>query len=132
MDLLCWMALSSRVLRRITENVEDLSFINEIEKDVRLFNDQKLLETYYWSFDKNGFFDYGTHSKSVHLEPVRQAGNNQIVFVRQVNQEPVDGFVDDVYGYINLFPFLLKLLPADSDKLGIILKNLNRTEVSIF
>lgn len=124
------MALSSRVLRRITEHAEDLTFISEVEEDVRLFNDQKILETNHWSSSKKRFFDYGTHSTSVHLIPVRQAGNNQIIFVRQAEKEPIDGYVDDVYGYINLFPFLLKLLLPDSEKLGIILENLNRTEVS--
>jgi hypothetical protein len=37
--------------------------------------------------------------------------------------------VDDVFGYVNLFPLLLRLIPANHPKLGILLRSLNHTEV---
>lgn len=121
------MALSSRVLRRISENLEDLSFIAEIEEDTRLFNDPQHFETHHWSPTTNSFSDYGLHSKSVRL--ISQRVKDRVIFVRKVLKDPVNSFVNDVYGYVNLFPFLLKILPEDSDKLGVILKSLNKSEV---
>ena len=51
-------------------------------------------------------------------------------FVRKVLEGPRLRLVDDVFGYVNLFPILLRLLPNDSPKLGILLRSLNRTEVT--
>uniref|UniRef100_A0A914C5J0 Mannosyl-oligosaccharide glucosidase n=1 Tax=Acrobeloides nanus TaxID=290746 RepID=A0A914C5J0_9BILA len=135
LDLRCWMAVASRVLRNLCENSEDNQFINEIEEDMRIFNDFELLNKLHWSESKKAYFDYGLHSDKVRLMPkrkvVKQHPNappvEEVVYLREVINPPKLRLVEDVFGYANLFPFLLKLLPANSDKLGEILSRLNDT-----
>lgn len=43
--------------------------------------------------------------------------------VRVTRASPKPQLVEDAFGYVSLFPVLLKLLPHDSDKLRIILEN---------
>ena len=59
----------------------------------------------------------------------RGGDSGERIFLRKSIEKPKLQFVDDVFGYVNLFPFLLRILPSDSPKLGIILKELNKTEV---
>lgn len=42
---------------------------------------------------------------------------------RSTKSSPKLQLVENAFGYISLFPVLLKLLPHDSDKLRIILEN---------
>ena len=44
--------------------------------------------------------------------------------MRKVLKEPHYGFVENVNGYANLFPLLLRLLPANSPRLGPMLKQI--------
>lgn len=58
-----------------------------------------------------------------------QPPQQEKIFVRKTLEEPTLRLVDDVFGYVNLFPFLLRLLPSNSPKLGILLRSLNNSEV---
>ena len=83
---------------------------------------------------KHRFSDYGLHSTHVSLkrpQPPKNLAPNQrpppqvhLEKVRVVHKEPTLRFVDTEFGYISLFPFLLKLLPADSPQLAKILVDL--------
>jgi hypothetical protein len=42
------MAMASRVLRRLCENVEDMAWIATVEEDVRHFNDLSTLDKLHW------------------------------------------------------------------------------------
>uniref|UniRef100_A0AC34F8W5 Mannosyl-oligosaccharide glucosidase n=1 Tax=Panagrolaimus sp. ES5 TaxID=591445 RepID=A0AC34F8W5_9BILA len=132
LDLLCWMALSSRVLRQIAEYASDTAFMPEIEEDMELFNSIENLNKHHWSESKQRYFDYGLHSENVALKEIRfQDKNGQIHVIkkRDVKSPPKLQLVENVYGYLNLFPFLLRLLHPTSDKLGIILKDLKKEEL---
>jgi hypothetical protein len=50
------------------------------------------------------------------------------VLVRKVLKEPKYGFVENVNGYANLFPMLMRLLPADSPHLGPMLEQIEDPE----
>ena len=117
MDLLCWMALSSRVVRHLAELTSDHAFMPEIEADMTLFNDFNNLNRRHWSEEKKAYFDYGYHSTSVSLRKILKDGVQQIDPKRHVKTPPKMRFVEDVYGYVNLFPFLMRLLPENSEQL---------------
>ncbi len=57
--------------------------------------------------------------------------DGSVQWYRDVNEEPVLRLVTDVDGYVNIFPFVLRLLPADSSRLTVILRRLNNTEVCV-
>lgn len=52
--------------------------------------------------------------------------------MRKVLEQPKEGLVEDVFGYVNLFPFFLKLVPGDSEQLARILKDLDNPKVGFY
>ncbi|KAI6175412.1 putative mannosyl-oligosaccharide glucosidase [Aphelenchoides bicaudatus] len=123
-DLRSWLAVASKVIRYLAELAQDGKFISEADEDQRFFNDFEALNKFHWSAEAGQYCDYGLHSKSVRLEKIIRP--NQPPFtIRKVLQPPKEGLVDDVFGYVNLFPFFLKLVPAGSEQLATILKNLD-------
>uniref|UniRef100_A0A7E4WC93 Mannosyl-oligosaccharide glucosidase n=1 Tax=Panagrellus redivivus TaxID=6233 RepID=A0A7E4WC93_PANRE len=128
LDLLCWMAMSSRVLRQIAEYASDTEFMPDIEADMTLFNDPENLDKWHWNEAKQRYFDFGSHSDTVSLisENQRDPATNGVITIkrRHVKTYPSLRHVDNVCGYVNLFPMLLRLLPPTSAKLGIMLNSL--------
>lgn len=124
------MAVASRVIRYLAELSSDNAFIKEADDDQRAFNDIDTLNKYHWSSEKKRYADYGLHSKSVKLITIREPNQEPIV-IRKVLDEPKKQLVDDVYGYVTLFPFLMKLLPSNSDELATILSELDDPEVGV-
>ena len=97
---------------------------------MRLLNDIESLNALHWSERAQQYSDYGLHSNNVSLvEKLLPDGRHTLV--REVHTEPVIQFVDNVNGYSNLFPFLLRILPPESLKLAVILAAVNNTEVCI-
>ncbi|KAL3110186.1 hypothetical protein niasHT_015789 [Heterodera trifolii] len=141
LDLRCWMALSSKVLRQLAETFGDSPWVPIIEEDVRLYNDINVLDELHWSNSAQQYSDFGLHSENVQLsQEVREEDtkktkgraqpqmNQQKIFKRRTIDKPRLRLVDNVFGYVNLFPLFLRLLPPESAKLGILLHFLNRTE----
>ncbi|KAH7729303.1 mannosyl oligosaccharide glucosidase [Aphelenchoides avenae] len=128
LDLRCWMAMASKVLRRLSESVEDMQWIAEVEEDVRLYNDVDLLDKLHWSEKSQSYADFGLHSAKVDLVPVQQAPEAPVTYLRKTLSKPQLRHVDNVFGYVNLFPFLLRILPPNNDKLGILLRRLRNKE----
>lgn len=142
LDLRCWIAFSSRVLRQLAETLGDSDWVPIVERDIHLFNDLNELNRLHWSEKRQQYADYGLHSERVQLVQVLLKNNKadkrggskgqgqqqERVFVRKTMEPPKLRLVDDVFGYVNLFPMLLRLLPADSKNLGILLRSLNQTE----
>ena len=74
------------------------------------------------------YSDYGNHTDRVGLvrktfQPSQQGQRPYTKVVRVERQKPSPRFVN-AYGYVSLFPFLLQLLPADSQQLNQILLDL--------
>lgn len=132
LDLRCWMALASGVMADIARNVNESW--DEYERQHLLLTDNVRLDQLHWSERKQRYSDYGLHTDSVKLERLAQPKNLQPgqrpppnqprEKERTVKREPVVQFVDSEFGYVSLFPFLLKILHPDSAKLGIILRDL--------
>ena len=120
--------MSSSVLLDLAKIVNDTEWLPTITADQQLFNDLDLLDKLHWSDPNQGYYDYGNHSYSVAIVGEPQPGGG-VAYRREVFSKPELRFVDDVYGYVNIFPFLLRLLPANSTKLQIILNRLNDTNV---
>jgi mannosyl-oligosaccharide glucosidase len=68
------------------------------------------------------YSDYGNHTYNVKL--VINRDYNPPVKMRKVINEPSLKFVDS-FGYVNLFPFLVKLLPPDSVQLESVLNQIS-------
>ena len=64
-----------------------------------------------------------------HLTPPVLPSTSQVDMQRVVDSAPVEQYVDSTFGYVSLFPLLMKLLPADSDKLPHLLGDLRRSDL---
>ena len=74
------------------------------------------------------YSDYGNHTDRVSLvkktfQPVQQGQRPFTKVVRVERRQPSLQFVN-AYGYVSLFPFLLQLLPPDSQQLNQVLQDL--------
>ena len=128
-DLRCWIALAAGILGDIADL---LGVNNQRYRDTELYlKDNRLLDEMHWSEKLQAYADYGNHTKFVRLEwmPVRREPHSPKKLVRVVRSKkgPALKFVDE-FGYISLFPFLLKILNADSPKLAIILEDMRNPE----
>ncbi|CAG5091136.1 Oidioi.mRNA.OKI2018_I69.PAR.g12876.t1.cds [Oikopleura dioica] len=118
LDLRCWMALAAQVLGKMAiklgqSNYEYLQLETELKDNTKL---NKL----HWDAEAKQFSDYGLHSHNVKL--VRKQvkddhGNPRVIKVRKVVEQPRLRLVPHT-GYIQLFPFLMKILDSDSPQLG--------------
>lgn len=127
-DLRCWMALASGVMADIAKIIGEPhdEYVRTFEK----LTDNKLLDSLHWSEGSQRYSDYGFHSEKVKLE--RPQPKNLSPGQRppppkekeRVDIEPPRYQFVDTFGYVNLFPFLLKIVDPDSPKLGKILIDL--------
>ena len=122
------MAVSAKVIRTLAELAEDNAFIAEADADQRDFGDFETLNRLHWSSSVQRYCDFGRHSLNVtlvkHVEPGKEPW-----LQRKVLEPPSNRFVEDANGYVSLFPFLLRLIPADSEQLAAILKDLDNPKV---
>ncbi|KAI0240630.1 Mannosyl-oligosaccharide glucosidase [Lamellibrachia satsuma] len=130
LDLRCWMALASGVMADIAKSLNESWQV--YDSAYVMLTDNKLLDTLHWSDTAERYCDYGLHTdhaKLVRPKPPKPTSPNQRPAPpkdkeRVVMQSPIVGFVDKSFGYVSLFPFLLKILQPDSLKLGKILVDL--------
>lgn len=131
-DLRCWMALASGVMLDIAKTLS--MDWKSYEETYNLLTDNKLLDELHWSESRQQYCDYGLHSSKVKLElpklPPPKPGQPPIKpeKVRVNIMEPKDQFVNS-FGYVSLFPFLLKIVDPNSPKLAKILKDLKDTQL---
>lgn len=130
-DLRCWMALASGLIADIAEALgEDHSAYTATHA---LLTNNGLLDDLHWSDKKQQYSDYGLHTDKVRLErpkppPNLQPGQRPPQMnpekIRMVMSEPQLGFVN-AFGYVSLFPFLLKIVEPTSPKLTRILTDIH-------
>lgn len=128
-DLRCWMAMASRVMATLAEILEKPS--HKYENMYEYLADNKLMNELHWSPKTDTYADYGLHTDKVKLSrpnrASRQVQSSQDK-VRVVFEEPVEKFVDTSFGYVSLFPFILRLIDPDSFQLEKILQDLQKPE----
>lgn len=126
-DLRCWMAFAAGVLADISDYVGEPS--ERYRATHKYLSDNKKMDEYHWSPTSESYSDYGFHTNKVKL--VRQSrlpapGSHDTVMmetVRVVSKEPRLRFIDN-FGYVSLFPFLLKIIEPNSPKLGKVLRDI--------
>ncbi len=96
----------------------------------KYLTDNRLLDELHWSERGQQYSDFGLHTNKAKLQRPKPKepkpgqrppppGEKE----RVVQSPPEEQFVDS-FGYVSLFPFLLKIVDADSPKLGKILTDL--------
>ena len=127
-DLRCWMALASGVMADIAKSIGEPA--EEYTATHEQLTENGLLDTLHWSERSQRYSDYGLHTDKLRLErPVPKNLNPgqrpppPKEKERVVREPPRNQFVDS-FGYVSLFPFLLKIVKPESPKLGKILIDL--------
>ncbi|KAG6455861.1 hypothetical protein O3G_MSEX009421 [Manduca sexta] len=127
-DLRCWMYAAADAMATIADVLQrDTSKFEALRDQL---GDEELLNELHWSPRTQTYADYGMHTDGVKL--VRQAPKNpseQAKLVRSVTTPPHPRLVTSAFGYVSLFPMLLKVLRPESDNLGKILANLDNPDL---
>lgn len=126
-DLRCWMAMASRVMAKIAKMLNMIEESEHYDKYYVLLANNTLLEHYHWSEEYSMFCDYGLHSDNVTLNSVTEQ-DGTIHYHRNVLSLPKFKCVHE-FGYVALFPMLMKLLEPDNPKLNKILNDLTKPEL---
>lgn len=92
-----------------------------------------MLDKLHWSDYAQVYADYGYHTDAVvlrrpKLTPRSQTPQN-LEMIRVTLKNPEFRLVDSTFGYVSLFPFLLKILEPDSIKLNKTLVDLRNTNL---
>lgn len=129
-DLRCWMALASGLIADIAEALgEDHAAYTGTHA---MLTNNGLLDDLHWSDKKQQYSDYGLHTDKVRLErpkpppnlhPGQRPPQMNPEKIRMVMSEPQLGFVN-AFGYVSIFPFLLKIVEPTSPKLTRILTDI--------
>jgi mannosyl-oligosaccharide glucosidase len=133
-DLRCWMAFASGVMADLAEALNE-STARVYRQAHATLNDNRLLDELHWSDKQQRYSDYGLHTDGIVLKrpkPVKQQPGPQLSArqkERVVKRNPQLGFVDTSFGYVNLFPFLLRVLEPQSPRLTQILSDLRKPEL---
>eukprot|EP00731_Ephydatia_muelleri_P037476 Em0481g3a len=128
-DLRCWMALASDVMEKISTLVGATADSLTYRATHKSLVDQTILDKLHWDPKRKTYSDYGLHTSHVKLVKVVPPEPNRPPYkIRKVTEEPTLRFVNS-FGYVNLFPFLLKIVSPNSEKLGFILERLKNESV---
>ena len=121
-DLLCWMTLATKQMRRIAQLVAPESK-SRYEAFERFLEENDFLNKFHWSDQHQMYCDWGSHSSNVQLVRPANGGTK----VRKQLSPSTYRCVDDAFGYVSLFPFLLRLLSPSDFRLAIVLDKLSNT-----
>ncbi|GIL64528.1 hypothetical protein Vafri_18422 [Volvox africanus] len=122
LDLRCWMALASQAMYDIGSS---LGFPDPVVARYRAtaksLSDLGQLQQLHYDKSLGRFADWGTHTEDVELRSrvITVPGPNgqpqqQVISERVAGSEPIPQFVPQ-YGYVSLFPLIMKLLPGGGD-----------------
>ncbi|KRX98514.1 putative mannosyl-oligosaccharide glucosidase [Trichinella pseudospiralis] len=135
-DLFSWMALSADVMYELAKLFNDKVWAPRFEADAKFLNDPSLLDRLHWSEKRKRYCDYGLHTKHAVLKRVtiseeesQHSATSRGIMKRVVKGTPQLRLVSDVFGYVNLFPMFLRLIPANSTKLGYLLEQMSDSEL---
>eukprot|EP00898_Chlorokybus_atmophyticus_P002414 jgi/Chlat1/3173/Chrsp22S03407 len=130
-DLRCWMALASSCMADIAlASGTDINTVDKYIATAARLADISELDRLQLHEQKQMYFDYGNHTDKVELrweEEVKAMATGQLVRTRvlrrHVSGTPQPRLIPH-FGYVSLFPLLMKLLPTDSDVLGAMLAHI--------
>ncbi|CDW55417.1 mannosyl oligosaccharide glucosidase [Trichuris trichiura] len=135
-DLFSWMLASTNSMIRMSKLVNDDASEKLFREYAGMLTKHNLLDQLHWSDRNKRYCDYGLHTGLVALEefsiPVKSPDGTQrreTEFRRVVKGKPKLRLVSDVFGYVNLFPLFLRLLPRDSPKLEHIFEQMTNPEL---
>ncbi|XP_050684991.1 mannosyl-oligosaccharide glucosidase, partial [Leptidea sinapis] len=116
-DLRCWLQAAAAALADLAAALRrDPARFTAVRDQLA---DEETLNRLHWSSRTNSYADYGLHTQGVSLVRAEDG------VVRAVTSPPEYQLVDAHFGYVSLFPMLLKVLSPGSDKLGKILEVLD-------
>lgn len=129
-DIRCWMALASRTLAKLATKMGDDEYKESMLDISRVLSDNNLLDELHWSDQNQMYCDFGLNTESADLVWVTRTRQNKHGEVetykaleRHSTGHPTMGCVPE-FGYVSLFPMIMKLLDPKSEKLGITLNRL--------
>ncbi|XP_052066309.1 mannosyl-oligosaccharide glucosidase-like [Mytilus californianus] len=110
-DLRCWIAMAYGVLSDIAKIIQEEW--QDYEATYKLLMNNDILDNLHWSPERQIYSDYGFHTDDVTL-------HNQTV---NATTKPKLRFINS-FGYVSLFPLMLKIINPESPRLHKILTNL--------
>ncbi|XP_050312550.1 mannosyl-oligosaccharide glucosidase [Anthonomus grandis grandis] len=129
-DLYCWMAVASNTMARLAYLLGRDTYA-KYKQTASYLMDNGLMDELHWSNFSKRYADYGLHTDAVKLvrpKPLPRQQNQNLEMVREVLKRPEYRLVDSHFGYVNVFPFLLRVLEPTSPHLGQILKDIRRPD----
>uniref|UniRef100_A0A131Y4M3 Mannosyl-oligosaccharide glucosidase n=1 Tax=Ixodes ricinus TaxID=34613 RepID=A0A131Y4M3_IXORI len=125
-DLRCWLAFSSGVLSRVADLLKDRRS-EHLAATHRWLSDAAALDRLHLSPESGHYCDYGLHTDRVRLVeqkvPPGQHHAAPLPKVRLALDTPRLQFVQH-FGYVSLFPLLLRLLAPENPALGKLMTDL--------
>lgn len=128
-DLRCWIAFAAGVMADLSRILGRNSAKYEETRDY--LYDNSLLNELHLSQSTKTYADWGLHSDSVILKRPQQQPDTDMYHqhqpldkIRVTLKKPKYQFADSSFGYVSLFPFLLKIVDHNSYALGKILENI--------
>ncbi|KAJ0169809.1 hypothetical protein K1T71_014415 [Dendrolimus kikuchii] len=127
-DLRCWMYAAADAMATIAYVLQRDTTKFEVTRDQ--LADEDLLNELHWSAHTQTYADYGLHTDGVRLvrqQPKHPSETPKVI--RSVTVPPQPKLVTSAFGYVSLFPMLLKVLQPESEKLGKILDDLDKADL---
>jgi len=125
------MAMSSKTMAQLGEIAGDSEMAANYRSTSDRLHSFETLTKLHYSEKQGRYCDYGLHTRHVALEkakiettPDGRTKQPRQELVRVTKVEPQRRLVNDVFGYVSLFPFIMRIMPADSPKLQQLLRQL--------
>ncbi|VDM45478.1 unnamed protein product [Toxocara canis] len=128
------MTIAAKTLEQLATLANDQPGAALYAADAQYLGDFDLLNSLHWSEKAQRYCDYGLHSTHVELqrqmEPKDMHRNPNLPppppppKKRVVKEPPQLGLVENTFGYVSLYPVMLKLVPHDSDVLRVVLESI--------
>ena len=114
LDLRCWMALGAKAMAAIAEVAGRGEDALEYRAMASRLSDEATLNALHLDRDRGLYFDWGNHTDDVALvhRQVDAQGTRQ--WRRKVGRAPTPRFVRE-FGYVSLFPLMMRLLDPTTD-----------------